>query len=138
MVIRKRNAINTPPAPYEAEAQAMLFQWAAMQECVYPELRLMYSIPNGGSRHPAEAANLRRQGVKAGVPDICLPVPRGEYAALFIELKREKTGKLSSNQRTFGAELSSAGNKVAVCYGFEAAQKVITDYLTQNERDRSA
>ena len=37
----------------------------------------MFRIPNGGSRHPAEAARLKAQGVKAGVPDLCIPVARG-------------------------------------------------------------
>ena len=36
-----------------------------------------FRIPGGGSRHPAEAARPRAQGVKAGVPDLCIPVARG-------------------------------------------------------------
>lgn len=46
-----------------------------------------FHIPNGGSRNKAEAANLKRQGVKAGAPDLCVPVPSGSKHGLFIEMK---------------------------------------------------
>ena len=72
---------------YEAQGQEALFTWAKMQESRYPELSLMYAIPNGGSRHVIEAANLKRQGVKAGVFDVCLPVAKGVYHGMYLELK---------------------------------------------------
>lgn len=72
---------------HEAAEQIKLFRWASWAIQQYPELELMYHIPNGGSRNPIEAANLKRQGVRSGVPDICLPVPRGKYSALYIEMK---------------------------------------------------
>ena len=71
-----------PHAP-ESEEQICLFQWAQYQSGRYPELELMYHIPNGGSRNKYEAANLKLQGVKAGVPDICLPVARGKFHGLY-------------------------------------------------------
>lgn len=42
-------------------------------------------------RDKATAVALKRQGVKAGVPDICLPVARNGYHGLHIELKAGKT-----------------------------------------------
>lgn len=74
------------PVPTEAQEQMTLFSWAAMQSGKYPELNLLYHVPNGGSRHKAEAGRLRAEGVKAGVPDLCLPVARGQYHGLYIEL----------------------------------------------------
>lgn len=68
---------NKMPVPTEAQEQMTLFSWAAMQSGKYPELNLLYHVPNGGSRHKAEAGRLRAEGVKAGVPDLCLPVARG-------------------------------------------------------------
>lgn len=65
---------NKLPVPTEAQEQMTLFSWAAMQSGKYPELNLLYHVPNGGSRHKAEAGRLRAEGVKAGVPDLCLPV----------------------------------------------------------------
>ena len=108
----------------EAEEQSILFEWAAYM----PELENMYAIPNGGSRHPVEARNLKRQGVKSGVPDIHLALPKGKYHGLYIELKVGKN-KTSKNQDEWLERLSKAGYAVAVCYGFEEAQKVILKYL---------
>lgn len=108
----------------EAQEQTDLFCWASY----FPELEHMFAIPNGGSRHPAEAANLKRQGVKAGVPDIFIPAPKGKYHGAFIEMKVRKN-KTTDNQNRWLAYLSSAGYFTAVCYGFEEARKVIEAYL---------
>lgn len=65
------------PTPHEANEQEALFRWTVFVRGRFPEIELLYHIPNGGSRNKLEAANLKRQGVKAGVPDLCLPVARG-------------------------------------------------------------
>ena len=80
------------PPPTEDQEQIALINWARMQEKKYPELRLLFHIPNGGSRGKAEAGRFRAMGVRAGVPDLCLPVPRGGKHGLFVEMKRTKGG----------------------------------------------
>ncbi len=115
--------------PTEAQEQAALFEWAQLQSGKYPELVLLYHIPNGGSRHPAEARNLQAQGVKSGVPDICLPVPRGDCHGLYIELKRRKGGRLSPEQSQWIDELTEQGYSAAVCKGWEVAAELIKGYL---------
>jgi TPR repeat protein len=124
-----KSKLNPKPKQYEADEQAALFTWAKLQESTYPELSLMYAIPNGGSRHVIEAANLKRQGVKAGVPDICLPVLKGHYAGLYIELKVGKN-KVSEKQSAWIEKLRNYGHKAEVCYGWEEAKDVIINYLT--------
>lgn len=114
--------------PTEGEEQAALFEWAKLLEGRIKPLRLLYAIPNGGSRHRLEAANLKRQGVRAGVPDICLPYPSGGYSALYIELKVGKN-KTSEKQDRWLESLNAAGNKAIVCYGFEEAKNAIEEYL---------
>lgn len=69
--------------PTEAEEQATLFSWAAMKRGKYPELDLLFHIPNGGSRGKAEAARFKAEGVKPGVPDLFLPVARGNISRSF-------------------------------------------------------
>lgn len=113
----------------EAEEQEQLFEMAAYHEHQYPELKLLHAIPNGGSRHPVEAANLKKQGVKAGVPDIHLPVPRSGYASLYIELKRERGGRASEEQISWINALNNAGNAAMICEGCDIAWKVILAYL---------
>lgn len=121
---------NKLPVPTEAQEQMTLFSWAAMQSGKYPELNLLYHVPNGGSRHKAEAGRLRAEGVKAGVPDLCLPVARGQYHGLYIELKRQRGGRTSDHQSEWLDALSAQGYKAALCYGWEQAAGTIIEYLT--------
>ncbi|MPM78797.1 hypothetical protein SDC9_125811 [bioreactor metagenome] len=122
-------ATTTMPIPTESVEQQILFRWARMQRCRYPELDLLYHIPNGGSRKKAEAGRFKAEGVKAGIPDIFLPVPRDQYHGLYIELKRTKGGRISPEQVMWMEALTKQGYCCAVCKGHEAAIKVILDYL---------
>ena len=108
----------------EHHEQVLLFRWMAL----YPELECAFAIPNGGHRHKAVAAKLKAEGVKRGVPDIFIPIPRDEYHGLFIEMKAKK-GSLSDAQRCYRSILSGYGYRVDVCKGFEAAQEVIRGYM---------
>ncbi|WP_321833450.1 VRR-NUC domain-containing protein [Clostridium butyricum] len=116
----------------EAQEQAALFQWALLGRQKYKELELMYHVPNGGRREAKEGAALKRQGVKAGVPDICLPVGKGGFFGLYIELKVGRN-KTSSMQDIWIKRLQDMNYKVEVCYGWLKAREVIEKYL--NEED---
>lgn len=113
----------------EAREQEALFRWAAYERGKWPELAAMYHIPNGGSRNKAEAARLKAQGVRAGVPDICLPAARGCYHGLYIELKRRNGGRVSEAQREWIAYLENAGYCARVCHGWDEARETIEKYL---------
>lgn len=115
----------------EAGAQETLFQWTEFQTNKYPELRLLYHIPNGGKRDKATAINLKRQGVKAGVPDLFLPVARGGFFGLYIELKVGKN-KATALQKEWMAELNKQNYKAVVCYGWQEAAKELINYIEQN------
>lgn len=113
---------------HEAKEQEALFRWAEFASGKHPELKLLYHIPNGGSRNKAEAAHLKRQGVKAGVPDLYLPVARGDYHGLYIELKTGKN-KTSKNQDRWLSDLAKEGYCAMVCYGWIEAKDAIMGYL---------
>ncbi len=115
--------------PREAEEQSALFSWAQLMYNKYPELELMYHIPNGGKRSKVEAARLKAQGVKAGVPDICLPVARGGYHGLYIELKRVQGGRASAGQKEWIPKLQRQGYLAVICRGWSAAANVIIEYM---------
>ena len=120
------------PVPLEAQEQTWLFEWANNMICLkWPELELMYAIPNGGSRNKIEAANLKKQGVNPGIPDICLPVPKGGYHGLYIEMKRQKYGKTSEEQEDKIPKLRAQGYRVEVCLGFQKAADVIEAYMEE-------
>lgn len=119
---------------HEAMEQEALFSWATCMEHIFPELSLLYHIPNGGRRDHAEAVNLKRQGVKAGVPDICLPVARGGFHGLYIELKAGDN-KPTAKQKEWLANLRAEGYKATVCNGWDAARDTILNYLkTRGEK----
>ena len=114
----------------ESDEQEALMQWAAVQTGRRPELRLLHHIPNGGKRNAAEAAHFKRLGVKPGVPDLCLPVPRQGYHGLYIEMKCGR-GKLSDCQREWIAALTKQGYCCAVCWSWEQAKEAIQAYLEE-------
>lgn len=114
--------------PLESLEQTWLFQWVATQEGRYPELKLMHHIPNGGKRDKKTAKNLKIEGVKSGVPDICLPVSRHGYHGLYIELKRIG-GKPSLEQKKWIKELDKQGYKAVTREGWIEAAKEIINYL---------
>lgn len=102
--------------------------WAGWSCGKYPELALLYHIPNGGRRDRAEAARLKAEGVKAGVPDLCLPVARGGWHGLYIELK-VPGNRPTQNQREWLEQLRGQGYAAVVCYGFDEARRAIEEYL---------
>lgn len=117
----------------EAMEQEALFLWAAMRTALYPELKLLYHIPNGGTRNKLEAAGLKRKGVKAGVPDIHLPVARGNFHGLYIELKAGEN-KPTKEQKEWMADLRAQNYAAEVCVGWQQAAELIEKYLKMRGR----
>ena len=112
----------------ESTEQIAVIQWCNYNSYMHPELQLMFHIPNGGKRSKTEAIRLKQEGVKAGVPDLCLPVARRGYHGLFIEMKYGKN-KTTENQRQWLKELSNQGYFCKVCNGAEEAVQTINTYL---------
>jgi hypothetical protein len=120
----------------ESGHQRAVFCWAALNLARYPELRWLHHIPNGGSRGDDEKTRairggaLKAEGVKTGVSDLSLPVKRGAYSGLYIEMK--KPGKLkteSADQKEFGAFVQSQGFGYVCVDNWESAVQVLQDYL---------
>ena len=108
--------------------QKALIQWFRLQ---YPRYsKCLWAIPNGGARHIKTAVALKNEGVLSGVSDLFLMKPMGLKSGLFIEMKAVK-GRVSENQREFIDLATMMGYQAEVCYGFEAAKKIITNYLHQ-------
>ena len=104
----------------EDTEQMSVMDWARWNQNAHPELELLHHCPNGGSRNKAEAVKLKQMGVKAGIPDLCLPVPMGMYNGLYIEMKYD-TGRLEDSQKKMLKALAAAGHYCTVCYGAEEA-----------------
>ena len=111
--------------------QVALFQWADNVRRQFPELRWLFAVPNGGQRSARTAARLKAEGVRRGVPDVLLDVPRAGYHGLRIELKKPGRHSVSSEQREWIAGYQERGYRAEVCIGWIAARALIVEYLTQ-------
>ncbi len=128
--------------PLETEEQAKLISWSNKIAVYYPAIELLHSIPNGaslmgrttakGKRVSFEALKLKREGLKNGVPDLMLPVPRDPYHGLYIEMKRLKGSTTSPEQIDRIDRLRQQGYRVEICKGAAAAKLVIVEYLGLN------
>lgn len=108
--------------------QTALFDLLRLNESKYPILKHIFAIPNGGQRHKAVAAKLKAEGVKAGIFDIFVPIPKGSSHGMFIEMKYGKN-KLTKEQNEFGIFAACYGYDAQVCYSWQEAAKVIENYL---------
>lgn len=113
----------------ETTEQIKLFNWAKSYEDIIPELKLLYHVPNEGKRSQAGGQILKAAGLKAGVPDVCLPVARRGFNSLYIEMKYGNN-KPTKAQKEFMDALKGEGAKVAVCYSTEEAREMIRWYLS--------
>lgn len=113
----------------EHEEQVALMRLVEMHLGRWPELGMLYAIPNGSERNVIVGRKLKAEGVKKGVPDLCLPVPRGGHHGLYVELKRQKGGQVSAEQKAWISALRGQGYRAEVCKGATEAWDVIREYV---------
>jgi hypothetical protein len=142
----------------EHSHQVALFAWAAANVGNDPRLHFLFAVPNGATfgSTPKDRAirggKMKAEGLKTGVPDVCLPVPGVKwsppdtgilyYHGLFIEMKKPAarlkrapkhkwdTGGVDEEQTVWLSFLEQQGYKVAVCYSWYEAANEIKYYLT--------
>lgn len=110
----------------ESTLQTSCVKWFRLQ---YPNL-VIYAVPNGGTRNPAEAKRLKAEGVLAGVADLTIMLPQGK--SLYIEMKI-KGNKQTEHQKAFQQKAEALGYKYYVCYSFDEFKAIIEKELTTNE-----
>tara|TARA_R110000803_G_scaffold28011_8_gene65121 strand:- start:9556 stop:9921 length:366 start_codon:yes stop_codon:yes gene_type:complete len=115
----------------ESEHQIAVMAWAEEQAANgRPELSLLFHVPNGEKRNRVTAIKLKKMGVKPGVPDLFLPVSRGTFHGLWVEMKKPG-GTVSTKQLEWVLGLQAQGYRVDVADGFEAARDTIEGYLCE-------
>jgi hypothetical protein len=137
----------TLPLRSEHDEQVSLFKMIALHSIKYPALKFAFAVPNGARTSYGAAVKLKLEGLKSGVPDIFIPIPKNIKSktplilggthevyghivihGLFIEMKK-KGNKPSPNQIEYMAYLKSAYFQCNVCYNADEAMQVILDYL---------
>lgn len=93
---------------------------------------VMYHSPNGGKRNVREAARMKAEGVRSGIPDYHLPIPAMGYHSLYIELKKPDAvpSDASPDQRREALMLDSYGHRVMFAAGWNQASAIIQHYLS--------
>ena len=95
----------------------------------YAEIEpLFFSVANGGARNVWTAKIMKDEGVRAGVADLILLIPRHGFACLCIEMKTPD-GKQSDSQKVFEKMCKQYRNKYVVCHSLPEFQKVVMEYL---------
>lgn len=114
----------------EHTEQKYLIEWARLNARRLPALARLYAIPNGGGRSKAQAGMLKAEGVRKGVFDLCLPVARGGWHGLYIEMKAIG-GRVSLEQRSELTLLAHDGYLGMVAFGMRSAIEIIEWYLAK-------
>jgi hypothetical protein len=116
---------------YQEDAESIaLWQRAQLNPILK---KYLYHVPNGGKRNPREAARMKRMGVRAGVHDYHLPVARGCYHGLWIELKPLVKGRrpsVSDSQYEWRDKMRDQGYASSyIVHGWHNAIQIMLDYL---------
>ena len=109
--------IDTIKPKSEHLEQAMFVSWFRKN---YMPTHRIFAIPNGGLRSKSQGMALKTEGVTKGVPDLMIPSLK-----VFIEMKKEKGGKVSVEQIDWLKYLANNGYIVKVCNGCEEAKEFI-------------
>ena len=106
----------------EADEQYTVCQYLDWRRVPY------FHIANEAKRGPKAQREFKRLGGKPGVPDLCIPVAKGGYFGLYIEMKYGRN-KPTENQRRWQSILIGQGYKAVTCWGADEAIAVIKGYL---------
>ncbi len=110
--------------PKEAQEQILFVVWLRKQGFK------VSASANGGSRNLLEAMKMKRMGVSPGFPDVEVPLPCGHFHGFYIEMKRQKGGKVSPEQAEWLEYLRSKGYYAEVAYGFDEAKTMWEFYFS--------
>ena len=115
----------------EHQEQVAVIAWwrLACKGYSLPEFAL-FAIPNAAKRSYALASYLKAEGLRAGIPDLFLAVPRPTFpgAGAFIEMKVLPNKPTAAQQEAL-SWLEKVGYATMVCYSADHAITAIKTYL---------
>jgi hypothetical protein len=116
------------PRELERPHQVALIKWVRTVRDIFPVLKLLYAVPNGGDRNLRVARKLKAEGVLAGVADLCLPAARRGYHGLYLEMKSEE-GVAKKEQKEFLRGVSAEGYCAVIAQGVDDARATLEWYI---------
>src|SRR5512139_2703436 len=103
--------------PSEAYESQRFVAWLEAQGLLFSH------IPNE-SPSKRQAIKNKRLGTRRGVPDFLVLVPG---KVIFVELKRQRGGRVSPEQKIWVAALTAAGCPAKVCCGAQEAIEFVKE-----------
>lgn len=125
--------------PRKKEEEMLHVNCVTWFDIQFPKIKqALFHPPNGGERpsmvdakgrrYCPEGEKLKRMGVRGGVLDLCLAIPKRGFTGLWIEFK-SKNGVWSAEQRAFRTLMQEHRWYVQEITEFEDFVKLIKDYL---------
>lgn len=100
-----------------------------MGRAIFPELHLLHSVTSGQPRFGGQLPYYKNEGLETGYPDLHLPVSRGGFGSLWIELKAPGgTPKPRPDQVDRIVQLTQFGCLVFVLNDYDAVLAVLQEY----------
>lgn len=136
---RSRNLDGKPrkrPVDWEGKEQAVVMRWLLGEKkrgtAVGQLHDVTYHVPNGGQRNKKTAADLKRQGVKAGVSDLPVRQARGGWHGLYLEFKATppRDAALATSQFEWLEGSEYEGYCAALARGIDEAKAVLREYAS--------
>jgi hypothetical protein len=126
-----RRSAAKPRAQPEFEMQRALFEWARMPCTVreLPGIELLEGSMNGVKLSTAQAGKAKAAGMLKGSHDVRLPVARGRWIGLSIELKYGDNTP-TEEQLKIGTQLEAEGWRVHFVWDWLEAVRLITEFLS--------
>ena len=125
---KKSNARRKPTPESESNQQEIVIKYIRL---AYPDA--LYCASAGGMRTSyLQAVKMKRTGYVKGFPDLFIYEPRGDFFGLAIEMKKEKGGFASPEQKRWQEQLRNRGYCSYICKGKDEAIKIIDEYFNTN------
>lgn len=112
-----------PRAPRRQEESGLQRSVHQFLTVTLPSDAVHFAIPNGLMRSRKAAARAQGEGVRAGIPDLCV-IHRGH--PIFIELKSGR-GVLSEVQRSMMRKLGYCGADVVCCRSLQCVEESLRE-----------
>lgn len=125
--------------PLEHDIQSVFFSWLdaygvmRWSRFVVGGKFQAFAVPNDGKRSIGAAMWHKGQGLRAGVPDVLIPIPSINYHGLFIEFKRDEKSRVTIAQKEWIRQLQDCCYCVRVCRSADEAVNVVTAYMEGRE-----
>lgn len=114
--------------PSEYDHQCALIAWCEKHKERIPDLGFIFASNNGIRVSIGVAVKMKKAGMKKGVPDLFLPIPRHGFSGFFIEMK-VKGGSFGTEQADWFDRLQEKGYRTSVYYSWWDAAAAILSYL---------